>query len=91
MSETTFDMPRLVAALGLGAIGGLALGRLGYEHMFVVGLTEKERRTMMGLAVGAGSVYIVATVFGIDRKWWDLGAAAAAAETELTKRLAGTR
>jgi len=55
--------------LGAGVIGGAAIGKMAFDHMFVHGLTDEERKRLVGLGVGAVFVYGAAYALGVDSKW----------------------
>ncbi len=59
----------LLMTLGLGVIGGAALGKAGFDHMFVHGMTDKERKTLVGVGLGSVAVFGAAYALGIDEEW----------------------
>ena len=78
------DQNRKLILLGAGIIGGLFVGRWGYEHLFVEGLETGERRTMVGFAAGVGVIAAAAWILGLDAKWWQLEPGAEALQAWLT-------
>lgn len=53
----------------LGIVGGLAIGSWAVEHMFVEGLEDKERRTIMGAGAVALAAYGVVRLMKLDEQW----------------------
>jgi len=67
---------RKLLVYGLGAIGALAIGYQGYQHMFVEGLTDVERKMMFRVGIMGASVWAVRTFvdmrqFGEYAQWID--------------------
>lgn len=56
----TLDEKRM-ATLVLGAIGGLVIGKIAYEHVFVEGLTDAERSGMIRAGLAGATVWAVRT------------------------------
>lgn len=73
-------------AIGLGVVGGIAVGRWGFQHLFREGLTAKERKNML-YAMGIGLAGIAGSLlFKLDKEWWwSVQGAAARAEKEIGK------
>lgn len=74
-----------LAVLGLSVIGGLFIGSWAYSHMFVEGMEEAERKKMLLYVGAAGIVGAAAWIFDLDRKYWDVEAAASWADEAITK------
>lgn len=77
---TLDEQQRNLVLVAMGVIGGAAIGWAAYQHMFIRGMEDKERKNIIGLAAGFGLMYGAAKLFDIDEKWWNLEAAAEAAE-----------
>ena len=61
--------PKTIFALTAGVVGGAAMGKMAFDHFFVEGMDDKERTKLIGIGVGAGVVFGLAYLFGIDEKW----------------------
>ncbi len=94
MADFLADMPdqervRLGFLLACGLVGGAAIGNWAYQHLFVEGLTDKERRPIV---FGLGSivlVYGVAKLLDADNRWWlTVGGMAEEAERRLAAQTA---
>lgn len=48
-----------MATLVLGAIGGLVIGKKAYEHLFVEGLTEDERKNLLRAGVTGAAIWAI--------------------------------
>lgn len=77
---TLDEQQQKLVLLGLGVIGGAAIGWMAVKHMFVEGMENKERRQLIGFAAAMGLTYGAAKIFDIDEKWWNAEKAAEAAE-----------
>jgi len=77
---TLDEQQQKLVLLGMGVLGGAALGWAAVQHMFVEGMEDKERRQLIGFAAGVGLTYAAAKLFDIDEKWWNAEKAAEAAE-----------
>jgi hypothetical protein len=53
-----------------GVVGGLFLGYQAVRHMFVVGLTTKERRDMLLFAASTLGVWAASEFLDIDKYWF---------------------
>lgn len=77
------EQDRMMFIVGMGVVGGLAIGKMAYDHMFKVGLSPEERKTMLFMGGGALAVYALATLFDVDRKYWEVSAAVEAVQEAL--------
>lgn len=83
---------RLAFVTALGLVGGVSVAWWATEHMFVHGLEDKERRTMIGVGAAALAVYGAFELLGLDKRWLDVqGAVEAASERwpEVAAHVAG--
>lgn len=67
MNDPDYRMPFLV---GAGVIAGLFFGKAAYDHMFVEGLTDEERK---GIFLAAATVilgYGATKLVNLDEYWW---------------------
>lgn len=71
---------RTAAVAALGLVGGAAIAWWATEHMFVEGLEDKERRTLVGFGAAAVAVYAAFELFGLDKRWLDVQGAAEAVQ-----------
>jgi hypothetical protein len=72
--------PKNIFAVSAGIIGGAAIGKMAYEHLFVHGLEDKERNKLIGLGFGAVALFGAAYLLGIDEKWLTIEGPAEAVE-----------
>jgi len=77
---TLDEQQQKLVLVGMGVVGGAAIGWAAYQHMFVQGMEEKERRTLLQLTAVTVLTYAAAKLFDIDEKWWNAEKAAEAAE-----------
>ena len=77
---TLDEQQQKLVLLGMGVLGGAAIGWAAVQHMFVRGMEDKERRQLIGFAASVGLTYAAAKLFDIDEKWWNVEKAAEAAE-----------
>jgi len=80
---------RRYAVYGMGLVGGAAIASWGVKHLFVVGLSDAERRTLVGFGAGVAAVSALAYLLDIDRRWWDAQVAAEAFWQEQKKQAEG--
>lgn len=60
--------------LGLGVIGGLAIGSWAVEHLFVEGTSDKERRGILIFSAVTIAGYAAANLLDVDRRWYSVDA-----------------
>jgi hypothetical protein len=63
---------RLALVAGMGILGGLAIGSWAFEHMFVEGLEDKERKSLIGFGALAVGAYGLVTLLDLDKRWLDV-------------------
>lgn len=59
----------IIMALG-GALGGYVLGKAAYEHLFVEGLTDDERKGFFLMGAAGAAVWAAQTFFDIDKRFY---------------------
>ena len=77
MRDQTF---RYGVATTMGLIGGLTIARWAVGHMFVEGLEDKERKTLVGVGAVAVAAYGVVKFLQLDERWLDVQGTAAKAQ-----------
>jgi hypothetical protein len=77
------DDQRMAVIVGMGLIGGVFFAKVGLEHMFVEGLTDKERKGIF-VAVASGlALWGLTKMVDLQEHWYltaDTAAEKAAAE-----------
>jgi len=71
----TLDQRRMLL-YGLGAVGAVVIGKKGYQHLFVQGLSEDERKMLLrvgmsGAAVWALKTFVDLSFLGEYKQWID--------------------
>lgn len=79
MIETTKQ--QRVAALG--AIGGIGIGKMAYDHLVVRGTTSEERRQMLLYGASMAAAGALIYLLGLDKKYVMFKHASKAIEQEL--------
>lgn len=75
---------RLGMTAVLGVVGGVAIGKWGFDHMFVEGLEAKERKTFIAVGAVAVTTYGVVKLFQLDDRWLDIEGTANKASEYIT-------
>jgi hypothetical protein len=75
----------LMMTLGLGVIGGAALGKAAVDHAFVHGISDAERSKLIGVCVGTAVVFGAAYALDIDYEWLTVDGLATKAEKWINK------
>jgi hypothetical protein len=61
---------KLPLMVGAGVIGGTFFAYQAMNHMFKVGLTDKERRNILLYAASVGALWGLAKLIDVDKAWW---------------------
>lgn len=63
-------VPQFPLLVGLGVIGGAAIGWWGVQHLFVEGITSKERKNILIAAATMLAVWGASELIGLEKAWW---------------------
>lgn len=77
------DQEKMVFMISLGVIGGIGVGWGAVQHMFIRGMEDKERKTLMYFGAGLAGIYGIAKLFDIDEKYWNVDKAGEAVQKAL--------
>lgn len=62
--------PEAQLLIVLGVVGGTTIGYYAYQHMFVEGLTAKERKNMLIFAAGTLAVWAANEFLDLEEYWY---------------------